>query len=145
MTPGSAVWSWPLDGRRLAGRKHLSDLSHAGIGIHEVGSQEIQWLTDFGEWPVWLRDSRRLLFSHQGELFLLDTTSGSHREVLSLPQPTLGSVGLSTDETNLYFTVQQDLASDDRGVGAERCVQSRWLSTATWPRSGSSRAGPKTA
>lgn len=92
------------DERRLAGQKHLADLSHAGIGIHEIGSPTIRWLTDFGEWPVWLRDSRRLLFSHQGKLFLLDTGSGAFREVISLPQPTLGSVGLSQDEKTLYFT-----------------------------------------
>ncbi|MEX1129404.1 MAG: protein kinase [Vicinamibacterales bacterium] len=99
------IWSWSLDGRRLAGQKHLTDLSHAGIGIHEIGSKDIQWATDFGEWPVWLRDSRRLLFSHQGKLSLLDTASGKHHEVLSLPQPTLGVVGLSTDEKTIYFTV----------------------------------------
>lgn len=98
------IWSWSPDGRRLAGQKHLADLSHAGIGIHEIGSKEIQWLTDFGEWPVWLRDSRRLLFSHRGKLSLLDTVSGRHYEVLSLPQPTLGAVGLSTDDRTIYFT-----------------------------------------
>src|SRR5687767_10485361 len=66
------IWSWSPDGRRLAGQRHLADLSHAGIAIHEIGSKQIDWLTDFGEWPVWLRDGRRLLFSHQGTLFLID-------------------------------------------------------------------------
>jgi hypothetical protein len=98
------IWSWSPDGRSLAGQKHLADLSHAGIGVHERGSQTIRWLTDFGEWPVWLRDSRRLLFSHQGKLFLLDGTSGDYKEVLSLPQQSLGSVGLSPDEKSIYFT-----------------------------------------
>lgn len=98
------IWSWSPDGRRLAGQKHLTDLSHAGIAIHEVGSTEIQWLTDFGEWPVWMRDGRRLLFSHQGKLFLIDSVSGKRQEVMSLPQNTLGSVGLSPDNQTIYFT-----------------------------------------
>jgi eukaryotic-like serine/threonine-protein kinase len=100
------IWSWSPDGRQLAGQKHLSDLSHAGIAIHELGSSEIRWLTDFGEWPVWLGDSRRLLFSHRGTLHLIDSVSRARQEVLSLPQNNLGSVGLSPDNRTIYFTVR---------------------------------------
>ncbi|HUF24203.1 MAG TPA: protein kinase [Vicinamibacterales bacterium] len=100
------IWSWSPDGRRLAGQKHLTDLSHAGIGIHTLGTQQIEWLTDFGEWPVWLADSRRLLFSHRGALFLLDSATGDRRELLSLPQASLGSVGLSPDNRTIYFTLR---------------------------------------
>jgi dipeptidyl aminopeptidase/acylaminoacyl peptidase len=99
------IWGWSPDGKFLAGQKHLADLSHAGIAIHEVGSDRIDWLTDFGEWPVWLSDSRRLLFSDHGKLFLLDSTTRKHREVLALPQRALGSVGLSRDDRHLYYTV----------------------------------------
>ena len=99
------IWSWSPDGRRLAGQKHLTDLSHAGIAIHELGTPQIQWLTDVGEWPVWLRDSRRLLFSDRGKLFLIDSVSRKRHEVLSLPQNSLGSVGLSSDNHTIYFTI----------------------------------------
>jgi Tol biopolymer transport system component/predicted Ser/Thr protein kinase len=98
------IWSWSNNGRWLAGQKHLADLSHAGIGINEVGTQKIQWLTDFGEWPVWLNDNRHLLFSHHGKLFLIDAISAEYREVLSLPQETLGSVGVSRDNRAIYIT-----------------------------------------
>jgi eukaryotic-like serine/threonine-protein kinase len=99
------VWDWSPDGRWLAGQKHLADLSHAGIAIHEVGSDRLEWLTDFGEWPVWLADSRRLLFSHLGKLFLLDRTTGRYTEVLATPQPNLGSIGLSRDNRTIYYTI----------------------------------------
>ena len=98
------IWSWSPDHRRLAGQKHLADLSHAGIALHEIGTDTIDWLTDFGEWPVWLNDSRRLLFSHQGRLHLVDSATRKVHEVLALPQPSLGSVGLSPDNTSIYFT-----------------------------------------
>jgi Tol biopolymer transport system component/predicted Ser/Thr protein kinase len=98
------IWSWSPDGRRLAGQKHLADLSHVGIGVHEIGSQRIEWLTDFGEWPVWMNDSRRLLFSHQGKLFMTDSVSGEPREIMALPQKSLGSVGLSADNRTIYLT-----------------------------------------
>jgi len=104
-TQSFEVWSWSPDGRRLAGQKHLADLSHAGIGVHELGSQEIEWVTDFGEWPVFLKDGRRILFSFQGKLFVVDRVSRAFREVMALPQNSLGSVGLSADERAVYFTL----------------------------------------
>jgi Tol biopolymer transport system component/predicted Ser/Thr protein kinase len=106
LTQSFEIWSWSPDGRRLAGQKHLADLSHAGIAVHTLGSQQIQWLTDFGEWPVWLSDSRRLLFSHRGTLFMIDSVLGTRKEILSVPQNSLGSVGISADDRSIYFTLQ---------------------------------------
>jgi Tol biopolymer transport system component/serine/threonine protein kinase len=100
------IWSWSPDGRQLAGQKHLTDLSHAGIAVHEIGSNTIRWLTDAGEWPVWMRDSRRLLFSHRGSLVLIDSATGRRKEILALPQNSLGSVGLSEDNRGIYITLQ---------------------------------------
>jgi eukaryotic-like serine/threonine-protein kinase len=103
-TQSFEVWSWSPDGRMLAGQKHLADLSHAGIAVHEIGSSTLDWLTDFGEWPVWMRDGRRILFSYQGKLFLVDRASRNSREILELPQRNLGSVGLSADNRTIYLT-----------------------------------------
>jgi len=103
-TQSFEIWSWSPDGRLLAGQKHLADLSHAGIGVHELGSQEIEWLTDFGEWPVFLKDGRRILFSFQGKLFVVDRVSRAFQEIMALTQSSLGSVGLSPDERAVYFT-----------------------------------------
>ncbi len=100
------IWSWSPDGRRLAGQRHLADLSHAGIGVHELGSGRIRWITSTGEWPVWLRDSRRLLFSDRNSLYIIDSDSGERHEVLALPQTSLGSVGLSNDNGTIYFTLR---------------------------------------
>ena len=99
------IWSWSPDGRLLAGQKHLADLSHAGIGIHEIGTGAIDWVTNFGEWPVWLSDNRRLLFSHEGKLFLVDSTTRKYQQIMALPQRSLGSVGLSPDGRSIYYTV----------------------------------------
>nr|MBA2260769.1 PD40 domain-containing protein [Acidobacteriota bacterium] len=98
------IWSWSPDGSRLAGQKHLTDLSHAGIAVHEIGTDRIDWLTDFGEWPLWLNDNRRLLFSHHGKLHIVDRVTKKVQDVFSVPQPNLGSVGLSRDEKTIYYT-----------------------------------------
>jgi len=103
-TQSFEVWDWSPDGRWLAGQKHRADLSHAGIGVHELGSDRIDWLTDFGEWPVFVGGGRRVLFSFQGSLFIIDRASGERREVMALPQGSLGSVGLSPDGRTIYFT-----------------------------------------
>lgn len=99
------IWGWSPNGLWLAGQKHLADLSHGGIAIHKIGSTEIQWLTDFGEWPVWMSDNRRLLFSNHGQLFLVDSVTRKYHQVLSLPQQTLGSVALSPDERSIFYAV----------------------------------------
>jgi hypothetical protein len=103
-TQSFEVWSWSPDGRWLAGQRHLADLSHAGIGVHEIGSERVEWLTNFGEWPVWLADGRRMLFSHQGKLYLLDRVTKATKEVLELPQSNLGSVGVAADNSTIYYT-----------------------------------------
>jgi eukaryotic-like serine/threonine-protein kinase len=98
------VWSWSPDGRRLAGQRHLADLSHAGIAVHTVGTPTLDWLTDFGEWPVWLSDSRRLLFAHGGKIFLVDGATKKWHEVFSVKQENVGGFGLARDNRTIYFT-----------------------------------------
>ena len=61
-------------------------------------------LTDFGGAPVWLSDSRRVLFSFEGKLFLVDSQSKKSHEVLSVPGETLSGPSLSRDNREIYFT-----------------------------------------
>jgi eukaryotic-like serine/threonine-protein kinase len=100
------AWSWSLDGKKLAGIKHLPDGNHAGIGVYDLASQQYDWLTDFGDWPLWLNDSRRLLFVAQGKLLLLDIKSRKHQPVLSVTDEDvdIGSPGLARDNRMIYFT-----------------------------------------
>ena len=100
--PGELTFAAP---RRAKPPRHLADLSHAGIGIHELGTGRIRWITATGEWPVWLHDNRRLLFSHEGKLFLVDTATRQSHQLMALPQRSLGSVGLSPDGRTIYYTV----------------------------------------
>ena len=53
--------------------KHLPNGVHSGIGVYDFESKTYDWLTDFGDWPIWLNGNRRLLFVSQGKLFLYDT------------------------------------------------------------------------
>jgi eukaryotic-like serine/threonine-protein kinase len=99
-------WSWSTDGKRLAGIKHLPNGVHSGIGIYDLESKTYDWLTDFGDWPVWLSDNRRLLFVSQGKLFLFDTVSRKYHPVLTVTDQDvdIGSTALSWDNRTIYFT-----------------------------------------
>ena len=76
------------------------------IVVYSLESQQYEKLTDFGLFPLWLSDSRRLLFPHQGKLYLVDSQSKKVHEVLSVA-PYVFSFGgaLSRDDRLIYFLV----------------------------------------
>ena len=73
--------SWSRDGRKIAG--DLTDQGYRTIGIFVESAEtgERRRLTDSGQSPVWLSDSRRLLYLDAGAIRLLDTMS-SHSSVV---------------------------------------------------------------
>ena len=75
-----------------------------GILVYSLETQHYEQLIDFGVRPVWLSDSRRLLFLHQGKLYLIDSRSKKVRELLSVAPNEFGNgVTLSRDDRLIYF------------------------------------------
>ncbi len=73
------VWSWSADGRYLAGELRKPDATPCGLGIYSLESGKFERLTDFGNRPAWLSDSRRLVFQHSKAGFTsLTLVSVSH-------------------------------------------------------------------
>ena len=99
-------WAWSHDGKKLAGIKHLPNGVHSGVGIYDLETKQYDWLTDFGDWPVWLNDDRHLLFVSQGKIFSFDTKSRKYQPVLTVTDQDvdIGSPGLSPDNRIIYFT-----------------------------------------
>ncbi|MEK6321468.1 MAG: hypothetical protein AABN33_07275 [Acidobacteriota bacterium] len=94
--------SWSPDGRKLAGWRVLRN----GIFVYSFESQQYEKLTDFGLLPVWLSDSRRLLFRSFGKLYLVDSQSKTIHEVLSVaPHDFGGRFALSRDNRLIYFSL----------------------------------------
>ena len=100
------AWSWSPGGKRLAGIRHMFGGIHAGIGIYDLASRHYDWLTDFGDYPLWLKDNQRILFVSQGKILLFDTKSRKYQQVLLVTNEDvdIGSLGLSTDNRMIYFT-----------------------------------------
>ena len=62
-------------------------------------------ITDIGAYPVWLNDSRRLLFRQGGNLYLLEHTSGNPQILYALKAPNqIGSHAISRDNRRIYFS-----------------------------------------
>jgi Tol biopolymer transport system component len=94
---GFVPGDWSPDGRLIAGT-----ISGA-IWIYSVEGRSYEQFRP-GAHPVWLQDSRRIIYSYGGRLYMADTALGISRELLSLPDQQLDAPRLSRDNLHLYFT-----------------------------------------
>jgi Tol biopolymer transport system component len=100
------AWSWSKTGTKIAGQLINPDGSEAGIGIYFVDSKKFERLTRYGMDPVWLSDDRRILFSHDGGIDLLDTRTKRTHPVLSVAPQSVAKRGfaVSSDDRVIYFS-----------------------------------------
>jgi eukaryotic-like serine/threonine-protein kinase len=96
-------WSWSPDGKTLAGFLNRDD----GIVLYSPASREFRRVTRHGSDPVWLSDSRRMLFHDNGGIQLVDTQTGASKEVLSIAPEEVARRGfaVSPDDRHIYFSV----------------------------------------
>ena len=98
------AFSWSPDGRRLGGWIN-SPTENPGIFIYTFETNNFEWITDFGSRPIWLHDSRRLLFRDAGKLFLVNSESKKIQEIsLDSPYPVI-EYGLTGDDRTLFYTL----------------------------------------
>ncbi len=99
--------SWSPDGRKLAGmRAHTND-EVPGLFLYSLDSRQYEQIAGIGNHPIWLNDSRRMLFTHQSRLYLTDSRSKKTSEVLSLDPLMIGAAAVSSDNRRLYFGVSK--------------------------------------
>ena len=103
------VWSWSPDGNWLAGHVRRKDTSEVeGLALYSLEKQQYELLRESGNLPTWLNDSRRLLFSHKGQIELIDRLTRRVSSVFTVPLPQfVSSLGqLSRLNDQIYFTLQ---------------------------------------
>jgi eukaryotic-like serine/threonine-protein kinase len=96
---GLMMWSWSEDGRKLAGYQD-------GIYTYAFDRRQYERLTEFGEFPVWLKDNQRLLFFSQDKLYLLDSRTQKAQELLSVAPQRFQSLNLSRDGRVIYYSLK---------------------------------------
>jgi serine/threonine protein kinase len=96
--------SWSPDGRKLGGWSGTS-YEHPGIVVYSFDTGSFERLTEFGSNPIWLKDSRRLLFAFEGKLYLVNSeTKKMHEIPLPLASPSrFDGYGLSADNRMIYY------------------------------------------
>lgn len=78
-------------------------MSGTGIIVYSLASQAYTRLTDFGHYPAWLNDSRRLLFSSERKLYLVDSESRRIRELMSITDEDPSAPAVTGDNRWVYF------------------------------------------
>ena len=97
------AWNWSPDGRKLAGFLNRDE----GIAIYTPADGTFRTVTSAGSDPVWLKDSRRLLYHAKGRIHLTDSESGVTRELVSMGPEEIAGRGfaVSPDDRYIYFSV----------------------------------------
>jgi len=102
-SPVFLVNSWSPDGQRLAGT--AGQTPPLGIVTYSLRTKTFEQLTNFGEWPVWLPDSRQILFVNSGkDFFVVDSQSKAVRKIYSVTRDVLGPPRLTRDGRDAYFS-----------------------------------------
>jgi len=93
---------WSPDGARIAGSAGFGD---AGILVYHVAERSLTRLTDFGQWPVWLPDGRKILFVSGGNgFYVVDRGTRQVRRVYEVERDVIGPPRLTRDGRTAYFT-----------------------------------------
>lgn len=98
--------SWSPDGRKLAGWA-ASMMGITGIVIYPFETGNFERVSNFGSNPFWLSDKCRLLFHHQGQLFIVNSETKKVRELLSLTPHRVSGYGLCANNRLLYYSLNR--------------------------------------
>jgi len=101
--PPTAPQGAPFPGNWSPDRKLFAGTAAGAVWIYSAEARTYEQLR-LGANPVWLNDSRRLIYAYGGRLFLADVSWKISRELLALPDQDLDAPRLSRDNLHLYFT-----------------------------------------
>ena len=136
---GLTAWAWSPDGKKLAGYQQQADGSFSGIAVYFFDTGVAAHLTTAGSDPVWLSDSRRLLYNNAGKIYLVDSEHpGKPKLIYESRTYDVARRGfcVSKDDKKLYFSLDETQAhiwigkfDDTPGVAqqVERALGFRWL------------------
>jgi len=98
------VNSWSPDGERLTGQVGGVGAMATGIMTYSFRTKTFEKVSDFGEWPVWLPDNRRILFVANGNAFyIVDSRTKQVRKIFSVERDVIGPPRLTRDGRSAYF------------------------------------------
>ena len=73
--------------------------------MYSFDTDSYERLTDFGEWPAWLPDSRRLMFVSEGSHFsTVDAETRDIEKVFSVMRNVIGPPRLPADGSQVFYS-----------------------------------------
>jgi Tol biopolymer transport system component/serine/threonine protein kinase len=108
---------WSPDGETLVGYLQSKSGVRSGLATYSLSTRGFEEILNFGVFPVWLPDGRRILFQALGpgrardpahyepdfKLFVVDRVTKEFREVLAIPGASIDTPALSPDGRTLVF------------------------------------------
>ena len=102
------AYDWTPNGEKIAGTRVSPRTEYSGVAVYDLSTQQYRELTATGAWPVWLGDSRRLLFYDKTKIFLLDTATGRTKEIMSIqPSESFLGITVSRDSRSIYYVLEK--------------------------------------
>ena len=94
-----AVWDWSPDGKKLIG-----SFTGGRIGYFSFESNKYELLAEVGSYPMWLADSTRYICFARGKAYIGDINKKTVREIFTIQEPEIRSIGISRDGQLIYFS-----------------------------------------
>ena len=98
------VNSWSPNGELLVGQLGNAGRMATGILVYSFKTKKYQKISEFGEWPVWLPDNRRVLFvANRNAFYIVDSQTKQVRKIFSVERDVIGPPRLTRDGRAAYF------------------------------------------
>jgi eukaryotic-like serine/threonine-protein kinase len=100
------AFGWSPDGKKLAGiRTNPHTKKVNGIYVYHLNTEAFVKVTDFGNVPQWMSDSRRLIFCDKNKLYLVDSLLKKPRELFSAAPHEVNRFKISKDDRTIYYSI----------------------------------------
>ncbi len=107
---GLGVWDWSPDGKKLACLKFRPGTQASSVAVYSFASPDaapqLTIIAENADYPVWLNDSQRLLFTRAGKIYVADLQRKTTRELFA---PAAGNAAeyctLAPDNRTIYYSL----------------------------------------
>jgi len=97
-------WSWSPDGLRIVAYSERG----AGMIVYDLATGAHEEISAVGAKPRWLRDSRRLIYTDDGALCVIDTQTKQSHEIYRPSAGVLMDPSVSRDNRLIYYIHRRD-------------------------------------
>lgn len=104
------AWDWSPDGKYLAGARGGAQEADRGIYLYSIETGQYERLTEISGRPIWLNDNRRLLFTNDSKLYLLDRYTKKAKELYSFAPNDISAASVTKDNRSIYLAVAMNEA-----------------------------------